>query len=522
MRDRRLWHGVAIAVFGCLVLLFARRPVSRESATFEDKSATPNAVATERATPTAVAAKEATAVVAAKEATPTVSASALAALASANSRSRGDCDRARQLLEFETGKEDGIPPLSSDARVARANLTRQFWERKRFGSGARSAIHQHPEERAAWVAQYLAVRGCGPNPEHMSDLVLTGCTTKDVLSSEVTQSVIQIINRLYVYRQCGSWPCANVTDYFTSTFPHLAAVECTDRPNLGLEAGGMTEHVISHYPDFGDKVLFTSSALIRHNRASTATRALLAAEDVVCNALPGTPDWFENPIYGGPVVRAEPTGLGRWMTAMGIWRNWWAAHDVACMGGIVKTTGRLLVGRTNASYLPVHQSLLVDKKPETAFYMERVNSDVFGKSLVPAFLNCRTMAVQDACPPDIPQATINGAIISCGWKSLGHTECIRIPEADKLEFYALRCARLAADKSKAYFGPSAIEDLRHIEERRRANQPIIELDAHSVFLREEWKNSTDPKFVKMSSDPIRKGTVLLPDGRRGNYVWAGY
>ena len=118
------------------------------------------------------------------------------------------------------------------------------------------------------------------------DLVLAGLAQLDRMPDDAG-GFFDLFDRVFVYRMGGDASC-DETARFMRTRTSRAVVECIDRPNTGLDVAGFTQHVISHYSELPDEIVFSPTSLLSHDRVPKIRHILEGEHPLICSRMPGS------------------------------------------------------------------------------------------------------------------------------------------------------------------------------------------------------------------------------------------
>ena len=152
--------------------------------------------------------------------------------------------------------------------------------------------------------------------------------------------------------------------------------------NVGREFHTFCYHIVKHYDNLPEKIIFTASALERHKREQRLLHLLnYNEEDCFCDWGHGEqliqyiPDnWTHTKYDGGELYPANPNGFKLWyLTHVGDIDS----SKKRCGNGIFMTSGERLRKRPIEFYKNLIQQLEVDNAPEVGHYIERLVSVIF-------------------------------------------------------------------------------------------------------------------------------------------------
>ena len=155
--------------------------------------------------------------------------------------------------------------------------------------------------------------------------------------------------------------------------------------NVGREFHTFCYHIVQHYDNLPEKIIFTASTLEKHKREQRLLYLLNYEGDHFCdckvNASHGEkviqdiPDNWSNTWYSGRnLYPANPHGFKQWyLTHVGNIDS----SKKRCGNGIFKTSGIRIRKRPIEFYKNLIKELEVDNAPEAVHYLERLVSVIF-------------------------------------------------------------------------------------------------------------------------------------------------
>lgn len=151
--------------------------------------------------------------------------------------------------------------------------------------------------------------------------------------------------------------------------------------NVGREFHTFCYHIVQHYDNLPEKIIFTASPLERHNREQRLIHLLNYDKDCFCDwghgeqLIKDIPDDWTNTNYNGvKLYPANPVGFKQWyLTHIGDIDS----SKKRCGNGIFMTSGERLRKRPIEFYKNLIKQIEIDNSPEAAHYIERLVSVIF-------------------------------------------------------------------------------------------------------------------------------------------------
>lgn len=169
--------------------------------------------------------------------------------------------------------------------------------------------------------------------------------------------------RFFVYNKCG-------------TMKNTIQLQ-----NVGRDFHTFCYHIVQHYDNLPEKIIFTASNLEKHKREQRLLHLLNYVGDYFCDWAHGEeliqdiPDNLTHTRYDGRnLYPANPSGF----------KQWYLRHvgkidssKKRCGNGIFMTTGMRIRKRPIEFYNNLMKQLEVDNAPEAVHYLERLVSVIF-------------------------------------------------------------------------------------------------------------------------------------------------
>ena len=151
--------------------------------------------------------------------------------------------------------------------------------------------------------------------------------------------------------------------------------------NVGREFHTFCYHIVQHYDNLPEKIIFTASALEKHNREQRFIHLLNYDKECFCDwghgeqLIKDIPDDWTNTNYSGvKLYPANPAGFKQWyLTHIGDIDS----SKKRCGNGIFMTSGERLRKRPIEFYKNLIKQIEVDNSPEAGHYIERLVSVIF-------------------------------------------------------------------------------------------------------------------------------------------------